>query len=111
MKRYKISTFLGEAFKGIYRNPLSSVVSVISLIMALLVMGTFWMLKVNIDLTLDSMDNYRKIVEQAWLPIFVKDTLDTDILLKGCALAGLNVIEYTLRREDAAWVRRLVVSR
>lgn len=48
--------------------------------------------------------NYRKMVEQAWIPIFVKDTLNTDVLLEGCALAGLSVIEYTLRREDAAQV-------
>lgn len=48
--------------------------------------------------------NYRKMVEQAWIPIFVKDTLNTDVLLEGCALAGLSVIEYTLRREDTAQV-------
>jgi len=55
--------------------------------------------------------NYRKIVEQAWLPIFVKDTLNTDILLEGCASAGLQVIEYTLRREDAAQVVKTLKSR
>ena len=48
--------------------------------------------------------NYRKMVEQAWMPIFVKDDLNTDMLLEGCRLAGLKVIEYTLRREDAAEV-------
>ena len=48
--------------------------------------------------------NYRKMIEQAWIPIFVKDDLNTDILLQGCALAGLDVIEYTLRREDASQV-------
>ena len=48
--------------------------------------------------------NYRKMVEQAWMPIFVKDDLNTDMLLEGCRLAGLKVIEYTLRREDAAKV-------
>ena len=47
---------------------------------------------------------YRKIIEQAWLPIFVNDTLDTEMLLEGCRLAGLGVIEYTLRRKDAAIV-------
>ena len=56
MRRYKVSTFLGEAAKGIYRNPLSSIVSVVSLVLALLVMGTFWMLKVNIDVNLDSLE-------------------------------------------------------
>lgn len=48
--------------------------------------------------------NYRKMVEQAWMPIFVKDELDTEMLLEGCRLANLQVIEYTLRREDAAQV-------
>jgi 2-keto-3-deoxy-6-phosphogluconate aldolase len=45
--------------------------------------------------------NYRKLVEQAWIPIFVQDDYDTDMLLAGCHLAGLKVIEYTLRRSDA----------
>lgn len=62
MKRYKFSTFLGEAFKGIYRNSLSSIVSIISLILALLVMGTFWLLKVNIDYNLESLGDFHKIV-------------------------------------------------
>ena len=44
------------------------------------------------------------MIEQAWLPIFVNDTLDTEMLLEGCRLAGLGVIEYTLRRKDAALV-------
>ena len=46
--------------------------------------------------------HYRKLIEQVWLPIFVADDLDTEILLEGCRLAGLGVIEYTLRRADAA---------
>ena len=44
---------------------------------------------------------YRKLIEQAWIPIFVDDALDTEILLEGCRLAKLGVIEYTLRRKDA----------
>ena len=48
--------------------------------------------------------NYRKMVEQAWMPIFVKDDFDTETLLEGCRLAGVKVIEYTLRRTDAAEV-------
>lgn len=48
--------------------------------------------------------NYRRMIEQAWIPIFVDDTLDTEMLLAGCRLAGLSVIEYTLRRRDAHFV-------
>ena len=35
------------------------------------------------------------------MPIFVKDEFDTETLLAGCELAGVSVIEYTLRRPDA----------
>lgn len=44
---------------------------------------------------------YRKVYEQAWMPIFGQDDFDTEVLLEGCRLAGLQVIEYTLRRADA----------
>ena len=46
--------------------------------------------------------NYRRIIEAPWFPIFVKDDYDTETLFEGCRLAGLRVIEYTQRREDAA---------
>ena len=44
---------------------------------------------------------FRLAVEQAFIPIFVKDSFDTETLLRGCELAGVRVLEYTLRREDA----------
>ena len=47
-------------------------------------------------------DAYRKVVEQAWIPIFVEDSYDTETLIEGCRLAGLSAVEYTLRRRDAA---------
>lgn len=46
-------------------------------------------------------DKYRKVVEQTFIPIFAKDDYDTKTLLEGCKLAGVKVIEYTLRRDDA----------
>ena len=47
------------------------------------------------------LQKYRPLVEEGWFPIFVKDEFDTEVLLEGCRLAELRVIEYTLRREDA----------
>ena len=44
---------------------------------------------------------YRTLVTEAWMPIFGKDDFDTETLLEGCRLAGLTVLEYTLRRPDA----------
>ncbi len=47
---------------------------------------------------------FRQTFEQAFVPIFVKDGFDTETLLTGCELAGVKVIEYTLRRTDAHMV-------
>ena len=55
--------------------------------------------------------DYRRLVEQAWIPIFVEDAFDTEILLEGCRLAGLSAIEYTLRRGDANTVIPTLKSR
>ena len=44
---------------------------------------------------------FRKVVEQCFVPIFVRDSFDTETLLRGCELAGVDALEYTLRREDA----------
>ena len=55
--------------------------------------------------------HYRKMIEQAWIPIFVDDAFDTNILLEGCRIAGLDVIEYTLRRKDADRVLPTLKSR
>lgn len=46
-------------------------------------------------------EKFKKAYEQCFVPIFVKDQFDTNTLLEGCKLAGVSVIEYTLRREDA----------
>jgi len=47
------------------------------------------------------LDVYRTVYEQGFLPIFVRDDFDTQVLLEGCLEAGVRVIEYTLRRQDA----------
>jgi len=47
---------------------------------------------------------YRKVFEQTFIPIFAKDDYDTEMLLEGCKIAGVDVIEYTLRRDDAKQV-------
>ncbi|MBR5307834.1 MAG: ABC transporter permease [Clostridia bacterium] len=99
MRRYKMSTFLGEAMKGIYRNPLSSIVSVISLVLALLVMGTFWMLKVNLDRNFESLEDYRKIV--FYLKTSATDD-DIEVVRKQIADAfevDENSIEFTSKQE------------
>ncbi|MBR2616520.1 MAG: hypothetical protein IKC69_07575, partial [Clostridia bacterium] len=45
--------------------------------------------------------HYKALLKQAFVPIFVRDAFDTETLLSGCRLAGVEAVEYTLRREDA----------
>ena len=45
--------------------------------------------------------HFRNACNQAFMPIFVHDSFSTETLLKGCQLAGVKAIEYTLRRADA----------
>lgn len=52
----------------------------------------------------DLLSAYRAAFTQCFVPIFVKDGYDTQTLLEGCHMAGINVIEYTLRRPDASVV-------
>ena len=55
-------------------------------------------------------DAYRATHEQGFLPIFVRDDFDSKVLVEGCLEAGIKVLEYTLRREDAhemiPWIRK-----
>ncbi len=44
---------------------------------------------------------YRTAYDQCFIPIFVHDQFDTEMLLEACRLADVKVIEYTLRRDDA----------
>jgi len=52
---------------------------------------------------------YRALHTQAFVPIFVDDELDSQMLVEACLAAGMKGIEYTLRRRDAhrmiPWIR------
>lgn len=54
-------------------------------------------------------ESYRSVHEQGFIPIFVKDDLDSKKLVEACVEAGCKCIEYTLRRSDAdrmiPWIR------
>jgi len=49
----------------------------------------------------DLPDVYRAVHQQGFLPIFGAESFASDMLIEACLEAGLNVIEYTLRRPDA----------
>lgn len=99
MRRYKFTTFMGEAVKGIYRNPLSSTVSIISLVLALLVMGTFWLLKVNIDYNLESLGDFHKIVVYLDLDASSEDAEKVRAEIKQEMDISDDAIEFTSKQQ------------
>lgn len=62
MRRYKVSYFFGQAFKGMWRNGMMTLASVTVLLSCLIVMGCFSMLVVNIDFNLGQLNNLNEIV-------------------------------------------------
>ena len=61
MRRYKISYFIGQAFKGMWRNGMMTLASIVVLLSCLVVMGCFAMLVANVDRNLDSLGNLNEI--------------------------------------------------
>jgi 2-keto-3-deoxy-6-phosphogluconate aldolase len=57
------------------------------------------------------LENYRKVYEQGFMPIFVDDGFDTLMLVEACVSAGFEAIEYTLRRKDANTMIPLIKER
>lgn len=62
MRRYKVSYFFGQAFRGMWRNGMMTLASVTVLLSCLIVMGCFSMLVVNIDFNLGQLKNLNEIV-------------------------------------------------
>ena len=57
------------------------------------------------------LETYRKVYEQAFIPIFVDDAFDSLMLVDACVVAGFGAIEYTLRRKDANTMIPLIKER
>lgn len=62
MRRYRIGYFLGQAFRGLWRNGLMTVASVTVLMSCLVVMGSFALLILNINTNLENLGLLNEIV-------------------------------------------------
>ena len=61
MRRYRPAYFLGQAFKGLWRNSMMTLASVTVLLSCLIVMGSFSMLVMNIDYNLNQLGDMNEI--------------------------------------------------
>ncbi len=91
MRRYRLSYFLGQSFKGLWRNGIMTVASIMVLVSCLVVMGSFWLLLQNVDANLEQLRLLNEIV------IFIdQKKTDEEVAEIGAQIRALdNVAEVT----------------
>jgi len=65
MKRYSLTYFIGQSFKGLWRNGVMSTASIMVLMSCLVVMGSFALLVYNINVNLEELGVLNEIVVYA----------------------------------------------
>lgn len=98
MRRYRLTYFLGQAFKGLWRNGIMSVASIAVLMCCLIVMGSFALLILNINTNLENLGLLNEIV------VFVDENkTDEEVATIGAQIRALdNVAEVEfIHRDDA----------
>jgi len=88
MRRYRFSYFLGQSFKGLWRNGIMTVASITVLMSCLVVMGSFALLILNIDVNLEQLGLLNEIV------VFVDETkTDDEVSAIGEQIRALDNID------------------
>ncbi len=62
MKSFRLFTFIKDGFKGVFRNGLMSVASILVLLSSLLVIGIFATLVLNVNHNLSQIDDFNELV-------------------------------------------------
>lgn len=62
MKKFRLFSFIKDGFKGVFRNGLMSVASILVLLSSLLVIGIFSMLVLNVNYNLKKIDDFNELV-------------------------------------------------
>ena len=98
MKRYRLSYFLGQSFKGLWRNGIMTVASIMVLVSCLVVMGSFWLLLQNIDANLEQLGLLNQIV------VFIDSKkTDEEVAEIGAQIRALdNVADVTFVSKEQA---------
>ncbi len=98
MRRYRIGYFLGQAFRGLWRNGIMTVASITVLMSCLVVMGSFALLILNIDTNLENLGLLNEIV------VFVDETkTDEEVAIIEEKIRALdNVAEVTFISKEEA---------
>ena len=100
MKRYRLSYFLGQSFKGLWRNGIMTIASIMVLVSCLVVMGSFYLLLQNIDVNLEQLGLLNEIV------VFIDEKkTDEEVADIGAQIRALdNVGEVTFVSKEQALI-------
>ncbi|MBQ0102530.1 MAG: permease-like cell division protein FtsX, partial [Firmicutes bacterium] len=98
MKRYKPSFFIKQAFKGMFRNGMMTVASVIVLLACLTVLGSFTMLVFNIDFNLSSLESLNELVAFADTTTGYTENSSVKLPEKMMSSDGRLLLGWSLRR-------------
>ncbi len=98
MRSFRLFTFIKDGFKGVFRNGLMSVASILVLLSSLLVIGIFSTLVLNVNYNLEKIDDFNELV--CYMKLDATDDQLTDTLSQIKALD--NVVNITfVSKEDA----------
>ncbi len=94
---YSFPYFLKLAFVGIFRNAVMTIASLFALFCCLLVVGSFYLLTVNIDHNLEGLDDYNKIVafvNEDTTEGEIEDVRNSIAELQKITSLGISSVEY-----------------
>ncbi len=93
IRMYNLVYFFKLAFKGMFKNGVMTLASIVILMSCLLVMGSSWAISENLEANLDKLDGYNKIV------VFVKENTEDyaveEVGNRLRALKGIVQVDFT----------------
>ena len=97
IRAYNFIYFIKLAFKGMFKNGVMTLASIVILMSCLIVMGSSWCIGENLEVNLDKLDGYNKIV------VFVKENTEDfavqEVGKRLEALKGVEKVEFTSKHE------------
>ncbi len=101
-KRYRLSYFIVQAIKSLWRNGVMSFASIAVLMSCLVVMGGFALLVKNINVNLENLNMMNQIVVFCY-----PDATEEEITAVGQAIEGLDGVESVVRVTKAEGLQKM----
>lgn len=97
IRMYNLVYFFKLAFKGMFKNGVMTLASIVILISCLLVMGCSWAISENLEYNLDKLDGYNKIV--VFVKVNTEDYAVEEVGNRLRSLKGIVAVDFTSKDE------------